>query len=241
MSKEATDAILRKLRALMAKTQDSGCTEAEARAAAEAVDRIMGEYDVQLDDLTVRSTKCDKRVITVKDRKGPIRDAILAIAKFTDTRTWTIQKGMGVEHYAFFGLEPDLDIAEYLFWLFKRAIERETATFPIMNKAYLKMDDQRKQEARMSFGCGMARRLSERLTELKSKRDWTTEHTTGNQLIVLKGAIVTEEYAKLNLKLHKIPGLKPHDAQAFYAGLDAGDRVAINQAIGQAGAQKPLK
>jgi hypothetical protein len=230
MSKEATDSILRKLRALMAKTVENGCSEAEAKMAAEAVDRLMGEYDVQLDDLTVRSTKCDTRRIVTHSPRGPIRDTIMAIARFTDTKTWIVSNGK-TEDFEFFGMEPDLDVAEYLLWLFKRSIDRETINFPMGNREYMKMDKQRRTEARISFGCGMAQRLAERLTELKSKRDWTTEHTTGTSLIVLKGQLVTEEYAKLGMKLGKTVGLKVLDGAAYAKGREAGDKVAINQSV----------
>lgn len=242
MSKDATDAILRKMRALMAKTEDAGCTEAEAKAAAEALDRLMGEYDVALDDLTVRSTKCDTRVIVQKDKRGPTRETVGAIAKFTDTKAWYSPQGNFTENVCFFGLIPDLDIAEYLYLLFKRSIDKETISYPMFNRAYLRLDAKGRKEAEVSFGIGMALRLSERLMELKSKRDWHTEHETGNALIVLKGQIVTEEYAKLGKELRKDKTkLKVTNRDAYTKGREAGDRVAINQGIGTAGQQKPLK
>ena len=79
----------------------------------------------------------------------------------------------------------------------------------------------------------MANRLSERLKELKSRRDWNTEQQTGRSLIVVKGAVVTEEFAKLNMKIRKSRStVRVKDMAAYDRGRRAGDSVAINQAVG---------
>lgn len=230
---EKSEGILRKIRKLMALTTDAGCTEEEAKAAAEAVDRLMAEYDLNVDDLTVRSTKCDRRAIESKERSHPARFIIHAITKFTDTKAWVNKDSQGCEVFTFFGLEPDLDVAEYLFWLFKRSIDREVGMLGVMDPEWGEKTPAEDREARHSFGIGMANRLSERLNELKSRRDWNTEQQTGRSLIVVKGAVVTEEFAKLNLKLRKSRNtVRVKDGAAYDRGRRAGDSVSINQGVG---------
>ena len=228
-----SESILRKIRALMSKTISAGCTEEEAKAAAEMVDRLMGEYDLNVDDLTVRTTSCNRRPIASGERSHPARFIIHALTKFTDTKAWVNKDAKGNEVFTIFGLEPDLDVAEYLFWLFKRSIDREVGMLGIMDPEWGDKTPQQDREARESFGIGMANRLSERLTELKSNRDFNTEQQTGRSLIVVKGAIVTEEYAKLNLKLRASRStVRVKDGAAYDRGRRAGDKVSINQGVG---------
>lgn len=228
-----SESILRKIRKLMSLTVDAGCTEEEAKAAAEAVDRLMGEYDINVDDLTVRSTSCNRRPIASGERCHPARFIIHALTKFTDTKAWVNKDANGNEVFTIFGLEPDLDVAEYLFWLFKRSIDREIGLLGIMDPEWGEKTPAQDREARNSFGIGMANRLSERLGELKSKRDFNTQQETGRSLVVVKGAIVTEEFAKLNLKLRASRStVRAKDGAAYNRGRSAGDKVSINQGVG---------
>ena len=223
--------LLRRIRGLMAKTTANGCTEAEASAAAEHVDRLMAEYDVNLTDLEVRDQTCVQVAVPTGAKDWhPVEFTASAVAAFTDTKCWltTVQR-LRVVNY--FGLKTDVEIAEYLTFLFRRAIERETASVGMMDFKWQSMNNRQKQDARDSFGLGMAKRLSERLRELKSKRDWTTEHATGRSLIVVKGAVVTEQYAKLNLKLGKGKGKPIRDPAAYQNGQKAGDRVTIQPGV----------
>ena len=224
--------LLRRIRGLMGMTTANGCTEAEAQLAAAHVDRLMGEYDINLSDLEVRDQTCDQiGVPTGTIDRHMVTETGAAIAAFTDTKWWRSHRDDGV-YIMYFGCRTDIEIAEYLTYLFQRALERETAGVGLLDFRWQKMHAGQRMEARRSFGLGMAARLSERLTELKSKRDWTTEHATGRSLIVVKGAVVTEQYAKLNLNLHYRPGPDAaRDAAAYRSGLQAGDRVTIQQGV----------
>jgi len=224
--------LLRRIRALMAKTTENGCTEAEAAMAAAHVDRLMGENDVDLTDLEVRDQTCIQiKVPTGTGKWHPVEQVVVAVASFTDTKVWKTEGRLNTD-INFFGLATDVEIAEYLTYLFRRALERETAAVGMLDFNWQRMTNLQRANARESFGLGMAKRLSERLKELKSKRDWTTEHATGRSLIVVKGAVVTEQYAKLNLNLTYGGGKAIRDPNAFRDGQKAGDRVTIQQGVG---------
>ena len=226
--------LLRRIRALMAKTTANGCTEAEAQMAAAAVDRLMGEYDIDLTELEVRDQTCVQVAVPTGARGfHAVEMTAKAVAAFTDTKCWR-RDGQSSDEICFFGLKVDTEIAEYLTYLFRRSLEREIAGVGMLDFTWQKKSKRERQEARHSFGLGMASRLSDRLHELKSKRDWTTEHATGKSLIVVKGAVVTEQWAKLNLNLTRGRGVNgPRDADAYRSGMKAGDRVNIQQGVGE--------
>lgn len=64
------DKLIHKIRALMAKTVENGCTEAEMMAAMSMAQAMMDAYDVSLDD--IEETKREKAVHEImKDMRDP--------------------------------------------------------------------------------------------------------------------------------------------------------------------------
>jgi hypothetical protein len=212
-----------RLRALMQKTTQNGCTEAEAQAAAAMVDKLLGEYEIDLTELEVKSQ--DIIQLDVECREHEVTTAALDIANFCDCRVW-----LSGPSICFLGLELDVEVAEYLTLLFVRAIDRETASTTFMNPAYAALPKPAKREFVHSFQAGMAVRLGERLKEMKSKRDWTAKGS-GTDLVVVKSALVNQAYDGLGLKLGHGRGRAIKDTAAFAAGRVAGQGVALNAGV----------
>jgi hypothetical protein len=216
---------LGRIRGLMAKTVDNGCTEAEAAAAAAAVDRLLGLYEINLDEVTVKEQPIVTLSVKIDDHA--IKASAYHIALFCDCRVW-ISGGIAV---TYLGFTVDTEIAEYLTLLFRRAIDREVATVTLFNADYSarKVADQR--SFRDSFGRGMAGRLGERLAELKSKRDFT-QRGTGTDLVSIKMPLVNEAMRDLGIVLSAgRSGPAIRDRGAYDAGRSAANNVAINAGI----------
>ena len=64
----------------------------------------------------------------------------------------------------------------------------------------------------------------------------STLASTGRDLIVVKGAVVKSEFAKLGLRLRSNgnSGTGARDSGAYGAGKAAGDRVSFNRGVGHA-------
>jgi len=232
-SKAKRDAQLARLRALMAKTVDNGCSEAEAQSAAAAVDRLLGAYEIDMDEVLAR----EQEIVTlhVDGAKHHVRYAAQRIAAFTDCKVWV----SGANRFAYFGFKVDTEIAEYLTALFRRAIDREASNFTAFNADYAMLNGAGQREMQISFGVGMASRLGDRLTELKSKRDFQ-QRTSGRDLVAIKFPLVQAAFDKLGISLGsgKGRGRSIRDTSAYNAGRSAADRVSINPGIsgrGQAG------
>ena len=125
------ESILAKIRALMAKTPENGCTEAEAKAAAAMVDTLLEKYEIDLDEVALRKQEFTQAEI-MNGWLHPVGQAATGIAKFTDCKCWISEK----KKIVYFGFSVDCEIAEYLTLLFKRAIDREAAAFTLFNADY---------------------------------------------------------------------------------------------------------
>jgi hypothetical protein len=220
----ARERMIERIRGLMAKTVANGCTEAEAQAAADHVDRLLAMYELDLTDVTVREQEVVK--FEIKLDYHPVRYAALRVAAFTDCLVWA-EKGFVV----FLGLEVDTNVAEYLMLMFQRAIDRESGSFSLLNPELAMRSAADQRVATASFSVGMAGRLGERLTGLKSKRDFA-QKATGFDLVVAKGALVKEAFDSLGMKLTQGHGAPVGDRAAWQAGRDRADTVAINQGVG---------
>jgi hypothetical protein len=227
MTDDKREGQLARIRALMARTVENGCTEAEAKAAANLVDKLLATYEVGLDELAVREQECIRLDLPLLH--SPVKFAARAIAAFCDARTWV---NTDTNNIVYLGLEIDCDVAEYLTLVFHRAIERETAQATAFSPEYALMDGEGRMAWKLSFAVGMAARLGERLTELKSGRDFTARKT-GFDLVVSKAAVVKEAWDSLGLVLGPARGGGTNltDAGAYAQGRTAADGVAINQGV----------
>lgn len=224
-AKEQRESKLAQIRAMMARTVDNGCTEAEAKEAAAAVDRLLAKYEIDLDEVTVKEQVIFQQEVA-NVRHHEISGAVLRIAAFTDCKAWA--QGSGV---VYFGFKVDTEIAEYLTLVFKRAIDRESDHFVLFNPDYMALKKHGQSGMLSSFKMGMAARLGERLLELKSARDFT-QRTTGRDLVLIKAPLVDEAFAALGMRLAGgSHGRRVADPAAYNAGRTAAESVSINQGI----------
>lgn len=227
MSSTNKEGVLARIRALAAKTTANGCTEAEANAAAEMVDRLLAQYELTLDEVAIRADT-EMEMIEIENlARHPVRYAALRIAEFCDCKTWTLEQ----RDLVMLGSEVDVSIAEYLALLFMRAIDRESGGFSMFNPDYALSDRARQDEMTFSFQVGMATRLGERLVELKGKRDFS-QRKTGFDLVAAKKPLVDAAFASLGITLGRARGggSVRRDA-AYLAGRGAAEGVAIGQGV----------
>ena len=230
-AKEARASKLAQIRALMARTVNNGCTEAEAREAAAAVDRLLSKYEIDLDEVTVKEQEIVR--LDVKDTAHhAVGYAAHRIAAFTDCKTWTSHTSL-----VYFGFQVDTEIAEYLTHIFFRALDREEMNYTMFNPELAEAAGRVRADMLSSFRIGMAVRLGERLSELKSARDFA-RRTTGTDLVLIKSPLVDAAFEALGLKWGRARGGRGiRNTDAYVAGRKAAEGVAISQGIAARAAQ----
>lgn len=230
-----------KILGLMSKTLENGCTEAEAMAASKKVQELLNRYQLSLSDIKIKESKCVTGEYDTQLRAAaPTQYCLYGIGKFTDVMVWfhTSDKhrdGHDRISYKFFGLEHDVLIAEYITKLCDWAIIydgedfKRTDTYSLASK---------RSKVLLDFRVAMAQRISKKLMEMKEAQEHQNA-SDGRSLVVVKGAIITEEFAKLRLRLYTARmGHQFSNAEAYNAGTAAGDRLNINPGVTQ-GTRRP--
>jgi hypothetical protein len=231
--------LLRRIRALAAKTVDNGCTEAEAMSAAALLAKLVDRYGFTAADLSEPMEKVTQASVA-QGRDGKTRGWFaLDVAKFCDCKLWRRDGAEGKE-FVFLGMETDVLMAQYLLALLETAARNGFLEFQKQEKLNAVYGFKKNRKAVMierdNFGLGMSRRVDARLTEMKLAR---TAHVdpesgkSGGALVVVKNKMVTEAFAALNMRLKKARrGSFTGNAAAYGAGEAHGNRVAISPGVG---------
>jgi hypothetical protein len=229
----ALDKLKTRIQALRAKTIDNGCTEDEALSAAAKVAELLDRYDLSLTDVEISAAPCERREFETRRKKRiPLDDCIGAVANFCDCRVWREKNRAGEMRYVFFGLRSDIEVAHYLTELIDTAVRSELGRYKTAPE-YLRFRHQQRHMANASFALGMVASIADKLTAMKAGRD-KVNCGSGRALVVLKAAIVDEEFGKLDLKLRAVRGTsRMVSMTAYEAGGVAGASLAINPGIGQ--------
>ena len=229
--------VISNIQALCRKTIKNGCTEAEAISAANKIGELMKVYNLTMDRVFLNDTKCTTGIIpTGRIRRHPIDGCVVGIAEFCDCRCW-----FSGGDYKIFGLEHDVEMAQYLYSIVWNAMETATEeykdSFNYQNKVgqYGKVSRKRLS---VSFQRGMSSRIYHRLQEMKEKRhtEENTESSTfngsGTSIVVVKRNKVEDEFEKLNLGLRKCAKIiRRLDGSAYGQGQHAGSKVNLNRPI----------
>ena len=235
--------IIRRIQALMGKTTAAGCSEAEALSAADAVSRLMNKYQLSMTDIKLKEeANCQEFDINVGYKVlTPVSFCCNAIAYLTDTQVWVRTDGKGTQHIVFFGFETDVTVAQYIYAVIDRAFLVAFLDY-VDTSGYKNASPKQRLKMKDGFHFGMSGRISERLREMKDSQK-RENSATGRDLVVVKSAIVRAEMEKLGLYINGSTksSRRDYDTNAYYAGKDAGSKVAINPGVtGGGGSQGRL-
>ncbi len=221
------DSIISRVRKLQRFTIANGCSEAEAQAAALKVAEFIAEYNVTQSELSLRDDALHCITDEFIEMSGSVGDwtaCAVKVSKVFGTRIWYTHRtedvlGLGIPSKVtalkFFGLGTDVAASIALTSILYTALNSESSKY---------------RGDRTSFRLGMIDRLNKRLADMVPAQ---RQNGTGTALMVLKDQLVTDEFAKLNLRLgyrNKQAG-KPVNQSAFAAGAAAANRVGLSKTM----------
>jgi hypothetical protein len=222
-----------RIRALAARTVERGCSEAEAMAAAEKVGELLQVYGLSMGEVELREEVCTQRSLHFNDpRRGAINWLFPALLRFTGCRGWTV----GRAEFVLFGLEPDVQMAEWLLFVLAGALAREEVAFRT-SPAYAP-GRASPQSVLRSFRLGFADRVAQRLDALSKAQEAATEaaraaRPTGTALVLLKAQKLDEGVRALGIRLRSVTrSTVVRDRGAFGRGQEAGGRVGLDRPVG---------
>jgi hypothetical protein len=242
--------ILARIRKLSAMTIANGCSEAEAQFAMEKVQQLMDEYQPTEQELRATARQCaTDELVTMDDNHTDWSFIVTTAARYWGCKSWMSTRhedllGLGLPQkfhiFRFFGLPNDAAAAQVMTAMCFTAIQTESTAFAKALSKKQRAGD--RAHAVRSFRMGMATRLSDRIQSMKAKRP---VQATGQALTVLKDQLVTEEFAKLGLRLrtYRTRASASVNSAAFAAGYARGGSTQLDpsNSIGRGALALPSK
>jgi hypothetical protein len=220
--------MLDRVRAILAKTMDNGCTEGEAMAALQKARELMAAYEISEAELNVTQEQ-EKATVRKDERPDPYdikRWLARGVGRFTRCRHWS-GKNAGYA-VGFAGLESDVIFANWLLDTLQAFVLRELKAFQASRR---KEGLNNPRIIGASFVHGCCERISARLIELVPDQPIATSDTA-NALTVSRKALITQAMADAGISLTKSRkrSLNLHGG-AYYAGNAAGNAARFDRPV----------
>lgn len=220
MSNEKT---LNKIRAMLSKTVDNGCTEAEAMAALTMAQMMMDEHEVTLEDLKLED---EKAIIARSDLKDPqnVRWKLCYwVAQFTETYTYGNKKSV-----KFVGLKADVDFAIWLTDTLASFVHAQLKSY-MWSKGYQKFQGAKRNRVINSFVTGCTHTINNKLSKMVKERKPTSN---GTALVLAKNALIEDAIKDLGIKAADKRGRKAKFlGDVLKAGMEAGERASFGRPV----------
>jgi hypothetical protein len=241
MDVERKAEIAKKIKALMAKTVQAGCTESEAMAAADLAQRLINEYQINLSEAELMEEGFSNLELPwVSERQQFIEDRLAtAIAAFTGCKAFRFigkpsqgqgkQSKKGNYKLIFIGLKSDIAFASWLLNSLFSFAENEGDKHAI-NECH-GYSAQQKREAWRAFVEGACDRIRSRLRQLKQAAQQTSN---GRSLMLIdKQALIAQHIKDQGFKITdgKKVTTKLNNNESFYAGYKRGADAGLNRPI----------
>lgn len=235
-----------RIRALAAKTVERGCSEAEAMAAAAKVGELLDVYGLSMSEVALREEECvQQRLAAAGPGRLALRWLFPAVLRFCECRGWTD----GRQDFVLFGLQPDVQMAEYLLRVIEGALAWEEGQYR-RSPAYLG-NPLPGQAILRSFRYGFADRVAKRLDAMADERQQavearraaaTTRPAAGTGLVLAKAKKVEEGLRGLGVRLRTVTSTATiRDRGAYGDGRDAGGRVGLGRPVGAGAGIKGIR
>jgi hypothetical protein len=226
--------MLDKIRALLSKTVERGCSEMEELSALAKARALMDAFEVTEADLKL--TKEQAAILReepegTKDPHGIKSNLSHAVGEFTDCTIWRNSKNKGGGLIAC-GLPADARFATWLLDHLTSFVQSELANH-LMRCVATGMPRRRVING---FVFGVTERISDRLLDLCKPAPTVTANSRA--LVVVKQQLIKARLDELGIKLRSCGGSgRQTDSSSLNAGRSAGDRASFGRPVsGQAGA-----
>ncbi len=228
-----------RIRALAAKTVDRGCSEAEALAAAAKVGELLDVYGLSMSEVELREEACvEKRLGSFGPSGTAIRWMLPALLRFCECRGWTD----GRHEIVLFGLEPDVQMADYLLHVIDAALRYEEYRYRLGPDYVMATRKHTPQSVLRSFRYGFGDRLSKRLDAMSdarhqeqvARREAAMGKSASTALVLAKEKKIEEGFKGLGVRLRTVRSSATiRDKGAFGRGAEAGGRVGLDRPVGR--------
>jgi Protein of unknown function (DUF2786) len=233
------ESVLNKIRALLAKTMENGCSEAEAMAALGKAQAMKDAYAVTEAELNL--TKEERAILRREPpgTKDPHRIKwflVGAVSKFCNCEGWRRRRANG-GGIVFCGLPSDAQFASWLLDTLANFVQAELVNFLIEAEP----GNEDRSAAIRGFVLGATERISQRLRELCEQSE-ALATSNAKALVVVKNAAVQAKLDELGIRFcADSSSCGALDYSSYQAGKTAGDRAGFGRPVSGRNATLRLK
>lgn len=228
------NSIINKIKALLSKTKENGCTEAEMMAALERAAFMQDAYEIA--DADLQLTKDEAAVLhadpDTTDALGIKWRIGYGVGKFCGVQIYRARHETGMTCV---GAPSDAQWATWLLNVIADFVFTELMEYSIV---HLRLAPKRESRiAIRSFVDGACTRISDRLLELVERSE-KARTSNGRELVVIKDAAIKAFLKDQGIHLRTCSGSGPANINeaAHAAGHAAGDRASFGRPVSGAGA-----
>lgn len=227
-----------KIRALLAKTTENGCTEAEALAALAKARAMMDAYEVTVDDLKLAKEQAAilKGTDTRNDKHGIARYLVRAVSVFCDCDGW--RKGDG---FVFCGTPADVQLADWLHHHLIDFVRVELFGYLAKNDHFARGERRRMING---FVLGCTARITNRVMQIVAEaRAKQATASNARALVIVKTDAIREakQAAGITLTTRTRRSAYKYDNGSLEAGKAAGNRATLARPVDTARGAMLLK
>jgi hypothetical protein len=230
--------IVEKIKALLNKTVDNGCSEEEMSAALDKARAIMDAHEITEDEL--RLTKEEKAVLRSEppDSLDPhnIKWLLMSeVAEFYNCKV-SQKRTRDAKQVTFYGLQSDAHMASWLLDTLARFVQAELVRHLIET---LPPKGEKRRVIR-GFVEGIADRIGTRLEALRDQ-SVTAATSNGRELVLVKNAAVDAKMKECGIRIVGRCLGGQTNAAGYEAGHAAGDRASFGRPVSGHNATLRLK
>jgi hypothetical protein len=222
------NAIIDKIKALLAKTTENGCTEAEMLSALDRASAMKDSYDISDEELQVAKDEAVMLHSDPPDLKDPHNikwRLCYAVSQFCNVQIFRSRHQSGLKCI---GMPSDVQFA---MWLLDNLVDFVFGALYEHLIGCCAPPSERRVVMR-SFVEVCCNRISDRMLELveRSKKARTSN---GRELVVIKDAAIKQFMKEHHIRLRTCSGYSPStfDVAARAAGRAAGDRATFGRPV----------
>jgi hypothetical protein len=225
--------LLDKVRALLNKTREQGCTEYEELAALAKARAMIDAYEISEDELKLAK----EEGAAIYDEPPGTHDPHSikfflsgAVAKFCECDVWRNRD----KTLTFCGAQSDIQWATWLLDHLTYFVQEELANHLMTDIS----EGRDRKTVIYSFIRGCTGRISARLNELVEQSKVQMVSTNSRELVVVKKHAIEAKIAELGLKFRRSSSNRNMDPGAHRAGRAAGDRASFGRPVTSGGASR---
>jgi hypothetical protein len=228
------ESVIEKIKALLAKTVENGCTEAEMMAALSMAQALQDAYVVTAEELQLARDEAAVLGDSMPDPNDPhnIRWHLSGVVgKFCGCEGFA-ERLTRRRHIRFCGAPADVELAVWMLDHLTDFVSDQLVRHLMTSIA------PRKERRRVirEFIIGCAERIQERVDDLAKKSE-AARTSNGRELVVIKDAAIAAKLKEQDIHISSAGCYANSDSAAYAAGRAAGDAATFGRPVsGAAGA-----